>query len=185
MNSITASTSLTSRIATVAVALLAATMLLLSAGSAHANNAHAVNDGATERHSTVGQLGKTKALLKQKGAGRRMGHSAKRPPGHRAKVTSPARRSLSGYTLMSYCFRHGNGSPYTYDTSLQAYFNGAWHNISYQRANVNGCGTYLAVNGYYWRVRAYTRVITTFSGTTGWLRASGGSVHLGTWWVYG
>ena len=102
-------------------------------------------------------------------------------------ITAPAPASAAtGYTAMSYCFKFAkNGHPYNYETYLQAYFNGGWHNISSQRAGMNGCGTYAAVNGYHWRVRAYTRGTNwQFSGTTDYRWASGGSVHLGTWYVY-
>jgi hypothetical protein len=98
----------------------------------------------------------------------------------------PPASAATGYTAMSYCFKFAeNGHPYNYETYLQAYFNGSWQNVSSQRAGINGCGTYAAPNGYYWRVRAYTRGTNyQFSGTTGYRWASGGSIHLGTWWVY-
>ena len=170
------SASLTNRLAATAVAIVLAAAAILALGTA---SAHAAD---TPRAATA--LSTSSKV--QTGIPPTAGRSADKPLGRVVKSSKIARRSLAGLTIINYCFKFANGNPYNYETTLQVWVQGAWHNTVSHRAGINGCGTYAGVNGYYFRVQALTRGANyLFRGFTGWRQANGGSFHLGTWFVYG
>src|SRR4051794_13552339 len=98
-------------------------------------------------------------------------------------VNSSAPASAAGG--VSYCFRHTNGSPYTYDAYLQLYSGGRWVTMKDMGRSVNGCNSFTILGSwrnYPARMLAYTRVGTvTFSGTTPYYAPAGSLTYsLGT-----
>lgn len=100
-----------------------------------------------------------------------------------AAAVSPA----AAASAFSYCFRHTNGSPYTYDAYLDYWANGRWNTFGSLGKSVNGCNSF-TVNSSSWlrnyplRVEAYVKVGTVvFRGTTPYYAPAGaGSYNLGT-----
>lgn len=74
----------------------------------------------------------------------------------------------------SVCFKHPNGSPYTYDVFAQRYNGGSWVNAGSTRS-VNGCSSWTLGAGYTWRFQAFYRVGSSyFIGTSGTATVTGG-----------
>ncbi len=67
-------------------------------------------------------------------------------------ATSPA--SAVSTSTATVCFKHGNGSPYTYDIYAQRWTGSAWVNAAKTRS-VNGCVGWTVSAGYYWRFQAF------------------------------
>ena len=83
------------------------------------------------------------------------------------------------------CFRHPNGSPYTYDVYAQSYRSGQWLNVASTRT-VNGCSTWTLAAGQYIKFQAFYRVGSYyFMGNSGWaLTTAGASWDYHTNYVY-
>ncbi len=104
-------------------------------------------------------------------------------------VAATESQSAEAASGASYCFRHNNGSPYTYETYLQLYYNGTWNTVAaLGRVGRTGCN-YVSISGWYRnhpaRVMAYTRVGTyQFIGVTPkWAPAGSLTYNLGRGWV--
>ena len=100
---------------------------------------------------------------------------------------APSPAAAADWERGTVCFKHTTGAVYQENVYLQAWVDGAWHNIrTDSMRSRGGCITYALVRGYYWRSVAWTRVgRATFQGISNYAYSDGyGSINYGWNWVY-
>ena len=103
-------------------------------------------------------------------------------------TSGPAAATHTTTATADVCFRHPNGSPYTYTVYAQKWNSttASWQNIGSDSGTVNGCNRWNVQPGQYVKFQAFYRVGTRyFMGNSGYRWIQGGAYYnYGTSYVY-